>query len=128
MVLSLKEETNMVLIKVPDGRVDEFLQKFFDESALTFEGLTITDSNSNHELEKALIEYGYDQDEVICYWFKGSVMNDKFNLTGLNRYPDELTFAVIPDFHNPLFKLLVGARWFDDIVQNNFYREAGIEI
>ena len=110
-------------VKVPEGRVDEYLDKFFVTSAFTFEGLDISNKRGNREMEKLIRKNGYEGDELLCYWFNGNVMNEKYNLTGDNRYPDDLTFVVIPDFYNPMFKLSVGARWFDDIVQNNAYRE-----
>ena len=46
-------------------------------------------------------------------------MNDYFHLTGSNRYPDDLVIITIDDYYNVTIKLLLGARWFDDIVDNN---------
>ena len=121
----------ITFVKVPEGRIDEFLDKFFNTSAFTFEGIDITDKKGNKALEKSLRENGYDKEEVLTYWFTGNVMNDKYHLTGDNRYPDDLTFLVIPEFYNCMYKMLVGARWFDDIVQNNMEREmemAGVAV
>ena len=53
-------------------------------------------------------------------------MNRCYGLTGNNAYSDDLTFAVIPNYYNPMIKLLVGARWFDDIVANNSIRQNAI--
>lgn len=60
--------------------------------------------------------------------FSGSDMNDYYNLTGTNRYPNDLTFLAFPlDGLNvgklAMFKLRRGDRWFDDIVDNNARRE-----
>lgn len=60
--------------------------------------------------------------------FSGKDMNDFYNLTGDNRYPDGLTFLAFPlDGLNAaklsVFKLMHGDRWFDDIVDNNRRRE-----
>ena len=113
----------MVLVKVPENRVDEFLDKFYRDSCMTFEGLDITAKESRELMEAHFRENGYTNDEMLCYWFSGNVMNDKYNLTNENRYRDELTFVVIPDFYNPVFKMMVGARWFADIVDGNAERE-----
>lgn len=114
----------MVLVKVPENREEEMLKEFFMQSAFTFEGLDITNKKSNKCLENDLRQFGFPCDkEVYAYYFKGEVMNRIYNLTGDNRYKDDLTFVVIPDFYNPIYKLMMGARWFDDIVSNNAQRE-----
>lgn len=117
----------LTLVRVPENRVDEFLDKFFLTSAFTFEGIDITDKKGNKLLEKKLRENGYENDEILTYWFTGKEMNEKYHLTDDNAYQDSLTFLVIPDFYNVMFKLQIGARWFDDIVQNNARRQAEIE-
>lgn len=55
--------------------------------------------------------------------FTGKDMNSEFELTGDNRYPDELQFLAFPlDGLNvgklAMFKIQMGDRWFDDIVDN----------
>lgn len=117
----------MALVKVPENREEELLQEFCDSSAFTFEGLDITDKQGMADLEKTLRENGYDQKDFVIYWFKGSVMNRCYGLTGNNAYSDDLTFAVIPNYYNPMIKLLVGARWFDDIVASNCIKQHAIE-
>lgn len=62
------------------------------------------------------------------YNFSGQLMNETYGLTGSNRYPDDLTFLSFPlDNLNigklAMFKLEFGARWLDDIVDNNATRE-----
>lgn len=61
--------------------------------------------------------------------FTGADMNDEYSLTGENRYPDDLTFLCFPldglDIGKlAMFKLRMGDRWFDDIVNNDSRREA----
>ena len=60
--------------------------------------------------------------------FTGKEMNEKYNLTGDNRYQDNLDFIAFSlDGLNisklAMYKLNSGARWFDDIVENNYRRE-----
>ena len=61
--------------------------------------------------------------------FKGKDMNDFYELTGINRYPNDLTFLAFPldgldTGKLAMFKLQFGARWFTDIVDNNIDRES----
>lgn len=60
--------------------------------------------------------------------FTGKDMNSEFNLSGNNRYPDELHFLAfsldgLEIAKLAMFKLKMGDRWFDDIVNNNAARE-----
>ena len=62
------------------------------------------------------------------YQFTGKDMNEHYGLTGNNRYPDALQFLCFPlDGLNvgklAIFKLRMGDKWFDDIVDNNRRRE-----
>lgn len=113
----------MALVKVPENREAEFLELFYNTSAFTFEGLDITDKSGMKQLEKILRETGYKEEHFLAYYFSGSVMNKHYGLTGDNAYSDDLTFVVIPEYYNPIVKLQIGARWFDDIVSNNSIRE-----
>ena len=58
----------------------------------------------------------------------GKEMNDEYKLTGDNRYRNDLNFLAFSlDGLNigklAIFKLHMGDRWFDDIVDNNARRE-----
>lgn len=59
----------------------------------------------------------------------GRVMNEAYGLTGNNRYPENLNIVSIKleDMENPnalaIPKMMVGARWMYDIVENNLARE-----
>ena len=46
-------------------------------------------------------------------------MNESYDLKGTNRYPDDLTFVSVKDYYNPMAKIQLGARWLDDIIDNN---------
>lgn len=56
--------------------------------------------------------------------FTGDDMNEHYGLTGTNAYPDDfqcLAFS-LDGLNTPklaMFKLRMGDRWFDDIVDNN---------
>lgn len=58
--------------------------------------------------------------------FEGADMNEVYGLTGENAYKDDLPCLMFPldglaDIKLAIFKLGVGGRWFDDIVDNNSY-------
>ena len=63
------------------------------------------------------------------YTWKGKLMNQIYMLTSSNAYSEDLTFVSIPlnMFKNieklAILKLQFGARWLDDIVDNNAHRE-----
>ena len=66
----------------------------------------------------------------ICFiHFTGKDYNEAFHLTGNNRYPDDLNFLCFPlegirDIGKlAMFKITMGDRWFDDIVDNDLRRE-----
>lgn len=64
--------------------------------------------------------------------FRGSAVNEEFGLTGDNRYDHGLTFLAFPldglDVGKlAIFKLQMGDRWFDDVVDNDLRREAAKE-
>lgn len=123
-------------------QIDEYEKKMIDNS------LTESTSDVSDLLDKAyngsyytIIGAGGDLQEwkngyqellnkenigTIKEWitFTGSDMNTKYNLTGDNAYPNDLTFLAFPlDGLNigklAMFKLRMEDRWFDDIVDNN---------
>ena len=116
----------MTIVKVPEGRVEEFLTMFTENSCFTIEGLDLKDKESNKLMERDFRAAGFTEKDFIVYVLKGSTMNDYYGLTDSNAYNPELTIAVIPNFYNPIFKLVVGARWFDDIIANNAIRQNAI--
>ncbi|MGN1300864.1 MAG: hypothetical protein ACI4VC_05925 [Clostridia bacterium] len=117
----------MTIVKVPEGRVEEFLTMFTENSCFTFEGLDLSDKESNKLMEKNFRAAGFTEKDFIVYVLKGSTMNDYYGLTDSNAYNPELTIAVIPNFYNPILKMIVGARWFDDIVASNCIKQNAIK-
>ena len=116
----------MQLAKVPENREREFFSEFSSKSMFTFEGIDIKSKEGRqglNKLEKVMRETGFTEKDCIGYHFKGEVMNRLCHLTGNNAYPDDLTFLVIPNYYNPMVKLELGARWFDDIVANNAIKQ-----
>ena len=108
----------------------EQLDFLYGESAVTLLGL---DESSIRVwvdwLEKK--DYAENTEELTAYVIKGIAMNYFYSLTGNNRYPDDLIIVSIPlsDLKNipklavdPM-RWQVGYRWFDDVVDNNRYRE-----
>ena len=116
----------MTIVKVPEGRVEEFLTMFTENSCFTIEGLDLSDKESNKLMERDFRAAGFTEKDFIVYVLKGAIMNDYYGLTDSNAYNPELTIAVIPNFYNPMFKLLIGARWFDDIVASNSIKQNAI--
>lgn len=108
----------------------DLFEKLYNGSAFTFEGLGF---DSFDELKDQINEI-LEQENIgrvkseNFFTYKGKDMNDYYLLTGSNRYPDDLTFV---SFLNDgldigrlaMFKIRIGARWYDDIVSNNLARE-----
>lgn len=109
----------MKVIKLTNGNE---LYGLYETSCFTWEGMSDTEENLA-AIESAIRENGYTEEECVFYTYKGKLMNEYYELNGENAYPDDLTFVSIPNFYNPMFKIEYGARWFDDIVDNNEERE-----
>ena len=114
-------------MKVKNVNSGSELAYLYDHSALTWEGLVITEDSLSQvsdwlKSKDALIS------EPSFYVIKGKFMNDYYELTGTNRYQDDLNIvSVDPECIN-LGKVIIarfesGGRWFDDIVDNNEDRE-----
>lgn len=102
------------------------------EKAYTGSYYTITGAGGDLEKWKQGIQGLLDKQEIgtIKEWitFTGKDMNENYSLTGNNRYPDNLTFLAFSlEGLNvgklAIFKIMMGDRWFDDIVDNNRRRE-----
>ena len=111
----------MEIINVTSG---EQLERLYDTSALTLEGLAAESILDFMEWVKERTEV---KNEII-YITKGEIMNDFYELTGDNRYPNNLNIVSISGNDINLMPLSfarfeIGARWFDDIVDNNLRRE-----
>lgn len=112
---------------------EEDLDKLYDDSAFTFEGFRVDDEN----LTK-LVNFLKENTEVILpikiYRISGEMMNSKYGLTEDNAYPNDLNIVSLPltNWKNlgnlPSYKIQMDARWFDDIVDNNAYRQEEINM
>ena len=91
----------------------EQLKELYDSSAMTWEGLR------SEDFEVAIDAAG--KTGADGYITKGSVMNKLCKLTGDNAYPNDLNIFSIKDFKG--LAMSYGARWMDDIIDNNARRE-----
>ena len=102
------------------------LDALYNQSALTWEGLTSDEENLNAVKEwlkehKAILE----GQEPTFHIITGDLMNVVYKLIGSNAYAEDLTIVSVTDINQmavviPRFE--VGGRWFDDIVDNNARR------
>lgn len=99
-------------------------------SALTFEGLSTDDENLDAAV-KWMKKHGADfKPEASVYVTKGAVMNQIDGLTGSNAYPSDISIVSfrledITGWQNLILpRFNVGARWLDDVRDNNKRREA----
>lgn len=98
----------------------EQLDNLYNNSAFTIEGLA---EESIADLISWLNENTiFTTEEPIVYITKGNVMNRVYNLFGNKAYSDDLTIISVVGIdlmRVALKRFSVGARWFDDIVDNN---------
>lgn len=114
-------------MKIINTFTKEQLDELYNESALTWEGLSTSEENLNAVMEwlkdhKATIE-GV---EPTFHITTGRLMNKYYGLTGDNAYHNDLSIVSVTGI-NPvpiaLARFEVGGRWFDDVVNNNEMRE-----
>lgn len=105
----------------------EQLNNLYNQSALTWEGLSTDEENLN-AIENWLKEHEaiLADKEPIVHIITGRLMNKVYGLTGNNSYPNDLNLISVTNIDQmkvimPRFE--VGGRWFDDIVDNNASRE-----
>ena len=113
--------------KVVEVKTKQQLDELYAEWAFTIEGLYISDIG---KLIDWILQYTtFKSDVVEVYVTSGKLMNRYYRLTGDNRYPDDVNIVSIKNSAMtnvnavaiPRFQ--IGARWFNDIVDNNLYRE-----
>ena len=112
-------------MKVVYAPTPDHLEELYDQSALTWEGMT-TDEDNLNAIEKWIKEHGVDTSELVIHITLGKTMNEVYDLTGTNEYKDDLTIVSVTGIDvGPLIipRFEVGGRWFDDIVDNNEWRE-----
>lgn len=104
------------------------LKELYDGSAFTMEGFNIDDDNLE-ALKNWFEEHECTLKSDDVYVTSGKLMNEVYGLTGDNAYPDEVNIVSIKldDISNVnrifIARFEIGARWFDDIVDNNARRE-----
>lgn len=119
------------VIKIDESNIEQ-LHKLVDNSAFTWEGMDASDENL-----QAIVDDFKDntniQLPVKFYIWSGELFNKEFDLTDANAYQNDLTFVSV-DLDNwsslgnlPIYKMQVGARWLDDIVDNNKVRQDKID-
>lgn len=117
-------------VKVPEGRLNEYFDRFFSESVLTYVGLDIHSSEAKKhfpEFEELIKKFEYPHDEVILYYVTGGTMNSFFGYTGDNAYREDATIVFLPGMKNTLFKIASKGRWFDDVIASNLIKQNAIE-
>lgn len=114
-------------MKIINTFTKEQLDELYNESALTWEGLSTSEENLNAVMEwlkdhKATI----DGVEPTFHITTGRLMNKYYGLSGDNAYHNDLHIVSVTGI-NPvpiaLARFEVGGRWFDDVVDNNAMRE-----
>ncbi len=103
----------------------EELEELCNCSALTWEGMSLDDENIK-DIGEWLTQHGVDISNAVLNIISGKLMNSTYKLTGTNAYPDDLNIVSITGIDvGPIIiaRFQVGARWFDDIVDNNAERE-----
>lgn len=114
-------------MKTVNVTTKDILDELYSDSALTWEGLDVSSIGDAIDWIRNYAEF---KEDPTVYITLGSVMNDVYYLTGSNAYPKDLTIVSFKlsdliNLNTKLFidKFNVGARWFDDIVDNNLRRE-----
>ena len=114
-------------IKIVQVTTAEELNALYEQSALTWEGLKA----EKHTLRVAEIwirEHDAAGPDLNFHIIKGGLMNEVYQLTGNNAYPENLTLVAVTgvdQIKHAIPRMQVGGRWFDDIVDNNARREEG---
>lgn len=102
------------------------LDALYKQSVLTWVGLSTDEENLKAVIDwlnqnGAIIE----NEKPIIHIIKGELMNKVYGLTGNNAYDDinivSVTNIKLTAIMMARFK--VGARWFDDVVDNNIRRQ-----
>ena len=104
-------------MKITNVETKEQLKELYECSAMTWEGLNTDEDNLKAALEACCVD-GVDGEIFIT---KGKTMNEICQLSGCNAYKDDLNIVSIKKFKG--LAIMFGARWMDDIIDNNARRE-----
>ena len=103
----------------------EQLDELINDSALSWEGLRMNTEEDYKQVTDWMRNSGAKPKTDNVYITTGKTMNALENLMGYNAYPDELYIVSfkLSEIENSIAltlpRLWVGARWMDDIVENN---------
>ena len=106
----------------------EGVDALYNDSALTFEGLTRDSIPDVIQWVKRYSQFKTPEEEVFVV--SGETMNREYGLTGINQYVTHLNIVCVKlsDLANPMRlavpRLRVNGRWFDDVVDNNARHES----
>lgn len=123
---------NKIKINKIEVKTGKQLNDLYKNGAFTLEGLDISQENINKLIEW-FEQYGGVKNSISLYITKGSFMNEKYGFTQYNAYPDDLNIVSIKleDIKDILRVAIprfgIGARWFNDIVDNNIVRQKQID-
>ena len=120
---SKEQVVNKILVTSKDQ-----LDELYDAWALTLIGLDDSDESINHFIDW-IKKYSEVSNPLNVYITSGKTMNNHYNLTGNNRYNEDLKIVSIKN--KDIMQLMrvaiprfeIGGRWFNDIVDNNSWRE-----
>jgi len=120
---SKEQVINKILVKDK-----EQLDELYNSSAFTLIGLESSDESINGLIDW-IKKYSEVSNPLNIFITSGSTMNKEYNLSGENMYKNNLTIVSIKNQDiKQLMRIVVprfeiGGRWFDDIVNNDLWRE-----
>ena len=130
-----KEEITPVKDVVFKQASSSDLDRFYKNSDFCIEGLNMSDIKDKQPLinfwNKLKME-GWNIPETVEVWIcDGKLMDSKYDLSGTNAYQDNFHFSFFSleygkrhgEYDCAALKLRLGARYFNDVVDNNEYRE-----
>lgn len=109
---------------------EEEIDKLYENGSYTIVGLDLSEESLN-AFYKTLVDKVNLSKNAKLYVVSGKLMNEYCGNTGNDKYIPDLNIAAISvsDFKVPIEKLNIyrivsGAYWFNDVVDNNFAVEA----
>lgn len=131
---NIKEEKEITdkedykLVELNSQEIDSLLEN----DALVWEGMNLEEYNLK-DVVSDLKENTDIKMPIKFYTWTGKIFNEKYELTGENKYPDDLNFLAVEknNWENTdsltKYKVSVGARWLSDIISNNSDNQDEIE-
>lgn len=114
---------NYNLVNINYKNKNKIFKELYEGSAMTVQGMLLEELNLYVNLFKE--KCGLHNNCTI-YHFTGNVYNNHYHLTGPNRLPEHLNCISIKlDEMDNYMGVRPLIRWFDDIVDNDLWRERG---